>query len=197
MEICLERKEDYLTVENLIREVFWNVYAPGCSEHYVMHCLRKDPSFEPRLDYVVWVDGKIVGQIAYAKGKVTTSTGKEEEMLLFGPVGIHPDYQKHGYGSALIKATLEKAQSLGYPAVVITGNPDYYQRFGFELAYKKGIYYQDNPHFPYLLVKIFDESRCPKGAYEEPGVYFVDEKDVDCFDQQFIKKEKLVLPGQL
>lgn len=196
MEICLERQEDFLAVENLIREAFWNVYAPGCSEHYVMHCLRDDPSFEPRLDYVLWEDGKIIGQIAYAKGTVTTVNG-EEEMLLFGPVCIHPDYQKKGYGRILIEATLKKAQDLGYPAVVITGNPDYYQRFGFTLAYTKGIYYQEDPQFPYLLVKIFDETKCPKGAYQEPPFYFVAEKDVDAFDQQFDFKEKLVLPGQL
>jgi predicted N-acetyltransferase YhbS len=52
--IRLERKEEYRKVENLVRESFWNVYRPGCSEHYVIHVLRDDPAFIPELDFVMY-----------------------------------------------------------------------------------------------------------------------------------------------
>ena len=60
--ICLERPEDYREVETLIRESFWNVYRPGCLEHYVIHVLRDDPAFVPELDFVMEKDGAIIGQ---------------------------------------------------------------------------------------------------------------------------------------
>ncbi|MFR0733714.1 MAG: GNAT family N-acetyltransferase [Oscillospiraceae bacterium] len=122
------------------REAFWNVYRPGCTEHLVLHNLRKEACFVPELDYVIEDDGKIIAHIAYAKGSLKTEDGRTETSLLFGPVSVLPEYQGRGYGSKLIQFTLEKARELGYPAVVITGNPAYYSRFGFEPAAKHGIY---------------------------------------------------------
>lgn len=58
----LERKEDYLAVENLVRESFWNVYRPGCLEHYVLKKLRDCPQFVRELDFVMELDGEIIGQ---------------------------------------------------------------------------------------------------------------------------------------
>ena len=51
--IRLERENEYHEVENLVRESFWNVYRPGCLEHYVLHQLRNDPAFVPELDFVI------------------------------------------------------------------------------------------------------------------------------------------------
>ena len=51
--IRLEKEEDYKEVESLVRESFWNVYKPGCSEHYVIHTLRNDPAFIKELDFVM------------------------------------------------------------------------------------------------------------------------------------------------
>ena len=141
MDIRLEKPEEYRQVENLVREAFWNVYQPGCVEHYLLHKLRDDPRFVPELDYVVEEEGKVVAQIAYAKGIYRPDAGGEQELLLFGPVGVLPEYQNKGYGSALIRFTLNRARELGWPAVVITGNPAYYSRFGFEPAGKYGIHH--------------------------------------------------------
>ena len=55
-----EKKEEYREVENLVREAFWNVYRPGCSEHYVLHVLRDDPAFIKELDFVMEKDGKLL-----------------------------------------------------------------------------------------------------------------------------------------
>ena len=40
--IRLEKKEEYREVENMVRESFWNVYRPGCYEHYVLNQLRNE-----------------------------------------------------------------------------------------------------------------------------------------------------------
>ncbi len=113
MDIRLEKPEEYRQVENLVREAFWNVYQPGCVEHYLLHQLRDDPRFVPELDYVVEEEGKVVAQIAYAKGIYRPDAGGEQELLLFGPVGVLPEYQNKGYGSALIRFTLNRARELG------------------------------------------------------------------------------------
>ena len=57
--IRLENENDYQNVENLTREAFWNVYRPGCMEHYVLHCYRRDPDFVPELDFVMELDGEL------------------------------------------------------------------------------------------------------------------------------------------
>ena len=44
--IRVEEPRDYKTVENLTRESFWNVYRPGCTEHYVLHRYRDNPDFK-------------------------------------------------------------------------------------------------------------------------------------------------------
>ena len=138
--IRLEQRQDYREVENLVREAFWNVYRPGCIEHYIIHKLRQDASFVKELDYVLEIEGKIIAQIAYAKGTLTLTNGKTEEILLFGPVSVLPSYQKRGYGEKIISFTIQKAKELGYPAIVITGNPVYYKKFGFEKASTYQIY---------------------------------------------------------
>lgn len=53
MNIRLEQPADYRKVENLMRKAFWNVYAPGCFEHYVLNLYRNNPDFIPELDFVM------------------------------------------------------------------------------------------------------------------------------------------------
>ena len=65
--IRLEEKKDYKAVENLVRESFWNVYKPGCAEHYVIHVLRDDPAFVPELDFVMEQNGRLIGQNMFMK----------------------------------------------------------------------------------------------------------------------------------
>ena len=57
--IRLEKKEEQREVENLVRESFWNVYRPGCLEHYVLNQLRDDPAFVKELDFVMEQDWKL------------------------------------------------------------------------------------------------------------------------------------------
>ena len=94
--IRLETKEDYRETENLIRESFWNVYRPGCSEHYVMHVLRDDPAFIPELDFVMEQDGRLIGQNIFMKTVINADDGRDIPVLTMGPIGILPAYKTEG-----------------------------------------------------------------------------------------------------
>lgn len=202
LTIRRETKQDYRAVENLVRESFWNVYRPGCTEHYVLHCLRDDPAFVPELDLVMELDGELIGQIVYVRSHILCSGGKELPILTFGPIGIAPKYKRQGYGKRLLDASLAMARELRAGATAITGNIDFYGKSGFLPAKGKGICYADDPEGDYFLIKELIPGFLDgvTGTYTDPDGYFVAEKApeaFEAFDASFPKKEKLRLPGQL
>ena len=97
-----EREEDYRQVEDLVRESFWNVYRPGCSEHCVIHVLRGDPAFIPELDFVMEQDGKLIGQNMFMKTVIEADDGRIIPVLTMGPIGIMPELKRQGYGKKLL-----------------------------------------------------------------------------------------------
>lgn len=143
--IRLEKKEDYREVENLIRESFWNVYRPGCSEHYVIHFLRDDPEFVKELDFVMKQYGRLIGQNMFMKTVINADNGKDIPVLTMGPICITPELKRKGYGKALLDYSLEKAAELGFGAVLFEGNIDFYGKSGFDYSRKFGIRYHDMP----------------------------------------------------
>lgn len=181
MIIRLEEEKDYFETENLTREAFWNVYREGCFEHLIIHNLRKDKSFVKELDYCIEIDNKIIANIVYAKGKLKLENGDIREILIFGPVSVLPEYQKKGYGEKLINYTIEKAKELGFDAIVIMGNPNYYKKFGFESCSKYKIYYEEidkKEETPFFMIKILNDNNIEnlKGIYSAPDCYKADEK---------------------
>ena len=139
--IRVEEERDYSTVESLVRESFWNVYRPGCTEHYVLHHLRSNPDFIPELAFVMEVDGKIIGQNVFVKAQITKSNGIAFPILTMGPICIANEYKRKGYGKILLAYSLEKAKALGYGAVCFEGNIDFYGKSGFDYASKFGVNY--------------------------------------------------------
>jgi len=117
MKIRLEKQEEHREVENLVRESFWNVYRPGCLEHYVLNQLRKDPAFIPELDLVMELDGKIIGQNMFMKAEIKADDGRSIPIMTMGPICITPELKCKGYGKILLDASLEKAAGLGYGAI--------------------------------------------------------------------------------
>lgn len=202
MIIRLEEEKDYFETENLTREAFWNVYREGCFEHLIIHNLRKDKSFVKELDYCIEIDNKIIANIVYAKGKLKLENGDIREILIFGPVSVLPKYQKKGYGEKLINYTIEKAKELGFDAIVITGNPNYYKKFGFESCSKYKIYYEGldkNEEAPFFMIKILNDNNIEnlKGIYSDPDCYKADEKELEEFDKKFPFKIKEKIEGQI
>ena len=202
LNIRREVAADYRIVENLTREAFWNVYRPGCLEHYVINQLRNDPDFVPELDLVLEKDGEIIGSIIFMRAKIAADDGREIPIMTFGPIGILPQYKRRGYGKMLLDYALEKAEKLGAGAVCIEGNIDFYGKSGFVVAGSKGIDYHGEPRgadVPYFLLKELKEGFLDgvTGVYHTPKGYYVDEAEAERFDAQFPPKQKLKLPGQL
>ena len=198
----LETDKDEKEVENLVRESFWNVYRPGCVEHYVMHVLRKDPAFVKELDFVMERGGRIIGQNIFVKTVILADDKREIPVLTMGPICIANDLKRKGYGKALLDYSLERAKELGFGAVLFEGNIDFYSKSGFGFAREFGIRYHDLPEGAddsFFLCKELDSGYLDgiTGVYQTPQGYYVKDEDVEEFDKSFPPKEKLKLPGQL
>ena len=188
-----ERKEDHRTVGQLIREAFWNLYVPGCNEHYIMHNLRKSSDFIPELDFVAETEGQIVGQIAYSRGLIKGKDADDKEVVTFGPVSVVlPAFQKRGIGSALITHTINLARDMGYPAICIYGDPRYYSRFGFRCAERYEIKTADDKFAVALQVLELRPGALNNvsGRFIESAAFEVGEAGFPQYDATFPFKEK-------
>ena len=143
--IRLEKKEEYREVENLVRESFWNVYRPGCLEHYVLNQLRDDAAFVPELDFVMEQDGRLIGQNIFMKAHIKADDGRDIPIMTMGPICITPKLKRKGYGKILLDYSLKKAKALGCGAVCFEGNIDFYGKSGFTYASDFGIRYHGLP----------------------------------------------------
>lgn len=200
--VRLEKKEEYREVENLVREAFWNVYRPGCLEHFVLNRLRNNPDFIAELDYVMELNGKLIGQIVFMKAVLKADDGRDIPIVTIGPICIIPELKRRGYGKALLDYSLDQAAKMGFGAVCIEGNIDFYGKSGFTYADEFGIRYHGLSKGEDASFFLFTELTPGYldgiiGEYETPAGYFVDEAEADEFDKGFPYKEKLKLPGQL
>ena len=203
--IRLEKREDYRAVENLLRESFWNVYRPGCLEHFVLKKLRDDADFVPELDFVMEKDGEIIGQNIFVKAVISVDDGRKLPIMTMGPICITQKLKRQGYGKILLDYSLEKAKEYGCKAVCFEGNIDFYGKSGFVVASTKGIRYHGLPEgmkADFFLCKELESGYFDgiTGEYATPQGYFVAEENPEefqAYDAEFPEKEKLVLPGQL
>jgi len=195
----LEEEKDYRTVENITREAFWNIYRPGCTEHFILHNLRNSPAFIKELDFVAEVDGEIVGNIVYTKAAVLDDTGAKHEVIGFGPVSVLPAYQKMGIGAKLIEHTIEIAKTMGFKAIIIFGDPSYYHRFGFENAEKFDIHTAEGENFePFMAKELYLGSlQGITGRFFDDEAFHVNEDEFEVFEKEFPPKVKEITETQL
>ena len=198
LNIRNERESDYKNVEDITRKAFYNVYVPGCMEHYLVHIMRGHEDFIPELDFVIEVDGQIVGNIMYTKSKLTDEGGTEKEIVTFGPVSILPKYQRKGYGKMLIEHSLKRAAELGYEAVVIMGSPANYVGSGFQCCRKYNICVEKGKYPAAMLVKELKPGALDGRLwfYSDSPVMNVDEREAQAFDDGLEKMEKKWMPSQ-
>ena len=200
-----ETPDDYRAVETLVRESFWNVYRPGCYEHYVLHCLRDDPAFVKELDFVMEKDGRIIGQNMFMRAVIKADDGRDVPIFTMGPICIANDLKRQGYGKILLDYSLEKAAELGCGALCFEGNIGFYGKSGFTYASDFGIRYHDLPEdadASFFLCRELIPGYLDgvTGVYGPPEGYFAAEKDPEAFerfDAAFPPMEKKKLPGQL
>ena len=198
LNIRNERESDYKNVEDITRKAFYNVYVPGCMEHYLVHIMRGHEDFIPELDFVIEVDGQTVGNIMYTKSKLTDEGGTEKEIVTFGPVSILPKYQRKGYGKMLIEHSLKRAAELGYEAVVIMGSPANYVGSGFQCCRKYNICVEKEKYPAAMLVKELKPGALDGRLwfYSDSPVMNVDEREAQAFDDGLEKMEKKWMPSQ-
>ena len=193
-----EKETEYRIVEEITREAFWNLYFPGCDEHYTTHILRNHPDFIKELSFVAELDNKIIGNIMYTKSYVIDEDQQKIETISFGPICVLPKYQRKGVGTALINHTKEIAVKNKSKAIIIYGNPKNYCKHGFKNGKDYNI---SNPQgrYPFgLLVLelekgIFEGRKC---KYYYSSAYDIDKKEAEKFDKQFPLKKKEVKPSQ-
>ncbi len=186
----LETPGDYYVVESLIRDAFWNLHVPGCNEHYLAHCLREAEAFIPELDFVAIHCGRIVGNIMYARSMIEGDDGMRHPVVTFGPVSVAPSMQWQSVGSTMICNSLKRANSLGFGAVLIYGDPVYYRKYGFVPAESFQIGTSDDFYADALLALELEPGALDNcaGRFFEGDAYQIEESVAASFDGRFPPK---------
>lgn len=198
IQIRNEQKSDYQIVEDITREAFYNMYVPGCMEHYLVHIMRGHEDFIPELDFVLELDGKVIGNIMYTKAKLTDENGEEKEIITFGPVSILPKYQRMGYGKLLMEHSFKRAVELGYDTIVIFGSPANYVSRGFKSCKKYNLCVEGGGYPAGMLAKELKEGAFDgrKWIYSGSPVMDVDEQETIRFDDALPPMAKEYRPSQ-
>ncbi len=193
-----ETPADYAAVENVTRKAFYNVYVPGCVEHYLVHTMRTHADFVQELDFVLELDGRIIGNVMYTKARITDENGREKGVLTFGPVSILPEYQRKGYGKMLLEHSFGRALELGYDVIVIFGNPSNYVSRGFKSCKKYSVCAEGGQYPTAMLVKELQAGALDghRWVYHESPAMEVDENAARAYDETLEKMEKKWLPSQ-
>ena len=193
-----ETSKDYYSTELMTMRAFWNVYGPGCNEHFLVHILRESKDYLPELSLVAEADGEIVGTIMYSKAKVVDGD-REHEVVAFGPLCVDPLYTNSGVGKRLLEESVSLAREAGYSGIIIFGEPEYYPKFGFETCDKYGITTADGRNFDaFMCLPLSESFKEIHGKFYESADFekCEDEAAVVEFSKQFPYMEPLKFPCQ-
>ncbi|MFP4470657.1 MAG: GNAT family N-acetyltransferase [Bacteroidales bacterium] len=194
MNLKIERtaETDFFKTEFLTREVFWNLYKPGCVEHLILHNLRQSGSYVPELDLVAWCNGEIIGHIITTRAKVVDDSGRDHEVLCAGPFAVLRQDQGKGTGSLLMQFSISEAGKLGFKGIILFGNPEYYRRFGFRNAQAYGITTEDGQNFdPFMALELYEHAlNGISGRFFHDRAFSVNEQALEAFEELFPYREK-------
>jgi putative acetyltransferase len=198
IKIRNEMESDYKAVEDITRKAFYNMYVPGCSEHYLVHIMRGHEDFIPELDFVLELDNRVIGNIMYTKARLVDEAGEEKEILTFGPVSVAPEYQRMGYGKMLMEHSFKQAVSLGYDVIVIFGSPMNYVSRGFKSCKKFNVCLENGTYPAAMMVKALvpDVLDGRRWVYHDSPVMAISEEEARKYDDTLEKMEKKHLPSQ-
>ena len=193
-----ETSADHKLVEEITRKSFYNLYIPGCVEHYLVHVMRDHEDFIPELDFVLELNGNVIGNIMYTKSKLTDENGDTKDILTFGPVCILPKYQRMGYGKLLMEHSFDKAIELGYDTIIIFGSPINYVSRGFKSCKKYHVCIENGKYPAAMMVKelIPNVLKGHRWIYQHSPVMAINEKEAMNYDDTLEKMEKKYQPSQ-
>ena len=187
MTIRREERKDYRAVESLTRQAFWNLYVPGCVEHYLVHLLRRHRDFVPELDFVLELDGEIIANVMYTRAKLTDENGANKEILTFGPLSVLPAFQRKGYGKKLLEHSFQRTMELGFDTIVIFGNPENYISRGFKSCKKYKVSIGEQVYPTAMLVKeLVPGALAGKSwTYQGSPAYEIEQAEAEQCDEKF------------
>ena len=193
-----EESRDYEIVENMTRNAFYNLYIPGCVEHYLVRTMREHKDFIRELDFVLELDDEVIGYIMYTKATLTDADKNVKNILTFGPLCIDPRYQRRGYGKLLIQHSFEKAISIGYDTVVIFGAPSNYVSSGFVSCKKHNVCVEGDKFPAAMLVKELKTGALDgrRWYYKDSPVMSVLPEDANAYDNTLPPKKRKHIPAQ-
>ena len=193
-----EEQKERAVVEQITRQAFYNLYVPGCVEHYLVHIMREHEDFISELDFVLELNGNVIGNIMYTKAKLIDENGNKKDIVTFGPVSIHPAYQRMGYGKMLMEHSFRVAMQLGYDTIVIFGSPSNYVSRGFKSCKKYNVCMENGKYPAAMMVKelvpyVLDGH---KWIYQDSPVMEISEEAAEHYDDTLEPMEKMHLPSQ-
>ncbi len=193
-----ETPADRQTVEDITRRAFYNLYAPGCVEHYLVHIMRNHPDFIPELDLVAELDGQVVGSVMYTRSALTNAAGAVKDILTFGPVSIAPEHQRKGYGKQLLEHSFRRAAELGWDVVVILGSPANYVSCGFQSCKKFSVCLEGGKFPSAMMVKELKEGALDgrEWVYRDSPVMSIDEEEARRYDDTLAPMAREYRPSQ-
>ena len=99
------------------------------NEGRLVNLLRKENYFEPSMSLIAELKGEIIGHILFSN--LECKFDEKKRAVALAPVAIKPKFQNQGVGSKLITFGVKEISKLGYDAVLVLGEPNYYKRFEF------------------------------------------------------------------
>jgi len=122
-----ETAADVAAITEVTVAAFETLGISNHTEQFIIEALRAAGALT--LSLVAVVEGRLVGHIAFSP--VTISDGTSDWYGI-GPVSVLPEYQRRGFGTALIRQGLARLHDLGARGCCLVGHPEYYKKFGFE-----------------------------------------------------------------
>lgn len=149
--ISTEQKSEFGEIYSLIKTAFETAKVSDGTEQDYTNRLRENGYIEG-LGIVAKQGGRIVGHVLVTKLNIASQNGKSLNALLLAPLSVAVEYRNKGIGASLVNEAIARAKALGYPAIVLVGDPAYYGRFGFKKAADFGITNLDGFPDEYVLV---------------------------------------------
>lgn len=166
IEIRPERNEDAPAIWHVTELAFRGKPYAGGNEQDLIDNLRNAGLL--LLSLVAIDDGELVGQISFSQAALDNDNEDSKAWYALGPVSVTPTRQGEGIGAALIEEGLARLTDIGARGCILTGNPNYYQKFGFELS-ADNVPVNERPE--YFMVKVLDGEK-PSGRFAfDPTFY--------------------------
>ena len=157
MTVRVATDADWPAIEDVQRRAFGD---EGDDIVRLINELRADPDlYVADLSFVSMAGNVVAGHVMN-----TWNLVGDTPVLQLSPLGVLPEHQRQGHGSALARASVDAVRALGEPALIVEGNPKYYGRFGFVRADELGLLPPPEALYDWAVqVVVLDEARLPRG----------------------------------